>query len=293
MSPCIRLDTYPDFLRFWQTARTMPVAIAVEKWASEYMAPWPELRRQQQESFTDQREDWRAVAAERVFPGLDTRLPGMAMAHAHLLELCEPSLRKAQTALGFESDMVFVLYVGIGCGAGWATAYEGRPAILLGLEMIAECGWCDRPALAGLLAHEIGHLVQSHWRTQQNSPVSPSPYWQLFSEGFAQRCEHLILGTESWHQSQGLNQLDWVAWCRSHRSWLAGKFLACLDAKADTRPFFGSWFDIEGRKQCGYFLGHEVIKEMQAASDMRAIAVMDDFEGQSRAILQRFAEQGR
>lgn len=56
--------------------------------------------------------------------------------------------------------------------------------------------------------------------------------------------------------------------------------------------FFGSWFDIRGRKQCGCFLGHELIKELEAGVSLREVALLDDPEEPLRYILRQFAGYG-
>ena len=76
----------------------------------------------------------------------------------------------------------------------------------------------------------------------------------------------------------------------SHR--LAAELLRMVDAGESARPFFGSWYDIRGRKQCGYFLGHELIRELEAGMNMRAIALLDDVEKRFRPILQEIARRG-
>lgn len=155
-----------------------------------------------------------------------------------------------------------VIYVGLGCGAGWVNEYDGKPAILFGLENIAEEGWQRQETLEGLMAHELGHLIHFEWRKQADVPVEDTYWWQLYTEGFAQYCEGIILGKRSWHmQSDSKNQ--WQRWCQEHLNWLASKFLRRVDQSEDMRPFFGSWFDLRGQKETGYYLGHELIRRLQ------------------------------
>ena len=159
----------------------------------------------------------------------------------------------------------------------------------MSIENVVECGWSQRDSITGLVAHEIGHLAHHHWREQQGMGIGSDPWWQLYSEGFAQRCEHLILDQETWHQATGYNTADWVEWCQEHVGWLAAEFLRAVDAGESVRPFFGSWFEIRGRKQCGYFLGHEVVKAMEKDGDLREIALLDDVEGRVRRVLSEIA----
>jgi hypothetical protein len=289
MSECHIVDAFPAFLEFWPRVQQRSIDAQIDAWASEYMGQWPELLEMQQEDYAREQEDWRQIARERVFPFLAQRYPAMQEAHGHLLAVCEPVCSNAQEILGSESDVSLVIYVGIGCGAGWVTSYQGSPAILFGLENITEEGWTEPAVLTGLVAHEMGHVVHFHWLAEHGLPRGSGPWWQLATEGFAQCCEHAILGRDTWHMSASAGAGDWLAWCREHRTWLAAEFLRMADQGESVRPFFGSWYDLRGRKQCGYFLGHEVIRRLQATLDLKEIALLNDLEARCRHELERFA----
>jgi hypothetical protein len=292
--PMTIMDTYPAFQEFWMKAHHWPVSEQIEGWASTYMAQWPELLEKQIKCYAEDDLDWRQIARERVFPALGERLRAMELARLNLLDVCAPAYAAARERLGFESDVIFVLYVGVGCGAGWATTYRQTPAVLLGLENIAEEGWLSSDALSGMLAHEIGHLAHFHWRAQRGLPKGAGPWWDLYEEGFAQRCEHVTLGAETWHMARGSGYAaDWLDWCRENLSWLAAEYLRRVDAGEDVRPFFGSWFEIQGRKQCGYFLGHELVKRLEASMSLQEIAVLEDIERQVRLHLEEMARLER
>ena len=282
------IDTFEAFLAFWHRAQNLSVEQQIEEWINDYMAPWPELLQKQLDDYASACEDWRCIARKRVFPFLGNRLPAMRSAHSNLLALCDPILTQAQEALGLRGRPALVIYVGIGCGAGWVTTYEGSPAILFGLENVAECGWTEPPALSGLIAHEIGHLFHSHLRAQQGIQPGSGPWWQLYEEGFAQRCEHHILGTDGWHMAAHDRQA-WLAWCRMRQSWLAAEFLRAADAGESVRPFFGSWYDIEGHSQTGYFLGHALIRELEADLALETVALLKAGDPRLRASLEKLA----
>ncbi|MEW5941913.1 MAG: hypothetical protein AB1750_19795, partial [Chloroflexota bacterium] len=221
----------------------------------------------------------------KVFPFLNERMSAMREARKNLLELGPSIYSRAQQVLGFESDIIFVIHVGIGCGAGWVTPYGGQPAILFGLENIAECGWSDADSIHGLVSHEIGHVVHRHWRSQNNKAIGEGAWWQMYEEGFAQRCESLMSGEDSWHEEA--NQDDWLEWCQTHRGWLAEEFLKTVEEGKSVNPFFGSWFEIEGKSQTGYFLGYEIVRELENEYNLKEIALLDDIETRCRAILEQ------
>jgi hypothetical protein len=275
MPKCNVIDTFPAFLAFWTESQHEPLDAQIEVWSAEYMVQWPELLEKQLEDYASQELDWRKVAREKVFPFLDSRLPAMKAAHKNLLEACGRIYSMAQKALDFEFDIVFVIYVGIGCGAGWGTQFCGSLAVLFGLENFAECGWSQPPSITGLVAHEIGHLMHDHWRAKYEIAAGSGPWWQLYREGFAQRCEHIILGQDSWHMKGDTYDNDWLDWCQEQRKWLAAEFLRLVDQGESVRPFFGSWFDIRGRKQCGYFLGYELLKRLEASMSIQEMALLD------------------
>lgn len=264
------LDTWDDFLGFWRAAADLPLPAQIDLWRSAYMARYPELLRKQVEDYESQGVDWRQAAAERVFPRLPERLPLMQAARDLLPDVCASIYEGAQAALGLDFDVVFVIYVGIGCGAGWATRYEGQPACLLGLENIAEEGWHTRERLEGLVAHELGHLAHMAWRGEweEFAACERDPLFLLYSEGFAMRCEEAILGSAGHLEQDG----EWLAWCFAHRAMLAAEFLRRVEAGETARDFFGSWHEIQGRSQTGYYLGREMVRRMQQGRALRDVA---------------------
>jgi hypothetical protein len=270
------VDTFPAFLAFWEKAQHLPLDAQLEGWASGYMVQWPELLEKQIQSYATDGDDWRDIAREHVAPFWAKRLPSMQRAHENLKRVCTPVYERAQATMGFGQALTFVIYVGIGCGAGWATTYQDNAALLFGLENIAEEGWDDAAVLRGLISHEIGHLWHFERRSQAGLVSGKGPWWTLYTEGLAQRCEHVITGQESWHMAA--RHTDWAHWCEREKSWLAREFLRVIEAGGDVRPFFGSWFALRGRKQTGYFLGCEIVRQLETQKTLREIALLKDVE---------------
>jgi len=289
MSAVQIIDTFPAYLSFWSEVANREIDHQIEQWYSEYMVIWPELRQKQIDDYADQDIQWFQIAKEMVLPYLNDRLPAMKEAHAGLVESCSSLLDLAQERVEFDADLLFVIYVGLGNGAGWVTAYAGKPAILFGLENIAECQYETQPTLSGLIAHELGHISHFHWRAENGLTNGAGPWWQLYTEGFAQRCEHEILDQDLWHMKATRSDKNWLSWCKENKAFLAREYLHAIGEGKPVNSFFGSWYDIHNRKETGYYLGHEIIKELQKNIPFNQIALIDKPDFGMRLVLEQFA----
>jgi len=283
------IDTFPSFLECWGRIRGLPVEEQVDRWLADFRAQWDELADKLEQDYAADGLEWRRVLRERVFPLLPERLPVMTEAWGMLREGCPRVHEAARERLGLDFDVTFVV-LAIGYG-GWATEYRGTRACLLGLDTIAECGWASPGALPGLVTHELGHLLHQEWRARPGLASGGGPLWQLYEEGFAQWCEHLTAKADTFHMQHG--QEGWLAWCRDHQSWLAEQFLQTVAAAEPVYRFFGSWpeYNVEGRHQTGYFLGHQVMAEWQADRSLADLAVVtaDEVDRRVRETLEQMA----
>lgn len=279
---CRIIDTFPDFLTYWSSACSRSLHEQIELWRTSYMKKYPELLQKQVQSYEDENTDWRKVA-RKIFPTFPFRFPLMQKARENTKAICKSICMKASQRLELNFNITLVMYVGIGCGAGWATTYRGQPSILLGLENIAEQKWHTKSKLQGLISHEIGHLAHMNWRDEWETfeKNEEDPLFQLYSEGFAQRCEHVIVGKETWHMARNK---EWLSWCQQNKSFLAKEFLKRLKKQASVNDFFGSWFNIQGKSQTAYFLGHSFIRELEKTRSLKEIALLNIKEIRKLAI---------
>jgi hypothetical protein len=257
------LDTFPAFERYWKSAEELPLPVQIARWESDYMAPWPELLQKQQEVYRMAGVSWRRIARTRIFPNIPSRLGRLRRLHENLRRNLPGAWTRASKALGVDFDVQFVIYVGLGCGAGWATRLGGKPSVLFGLENAAEMTDGRRGEWPGAVSHELAHLAHAEWRRRAGLPRledSRGPYWQLYKEGFATECERLIDPPAIFRLRTG--QSDWLPWCQRHRAELARGFLRDTRARRTVRRFFGSWYNIHGHTECGYYLGAEVIRNL-------------------------------
>lgn len=268
-------DTYPDFLSYWRKVGNLSTEQKLKKWRSKYIANYPSLLNKQLEDYESQGFDWRQEAKNKVFPHLEERLPAMTRAKGNLREIIPVIYKKAYDFFDFNLEVTAVIYVGIGCGAGWATEFKGKPALLFGLENIAECRWSDSKSIEGLVAHELGHLFHDRIRQSSNLPMKDGPFWRLYKEGVAKWSESELLNRESWYESRGLNESGWLDWCREHRGWLAKEFLRRVEKEKSVEQFFGSWYDLKGWKQTGYFLGYEATTSLISSFNLPGLDILN------------------
>lgn len=298
MSACTILDTVGRFLAFWKGHADQSVVSQTHAWETEYMAAYSQLLVKLTEDIDmsieegrglDDWQSWRDVAAEKIFPFLAERLDGLKEARDNLLASCPQAWERVQQVLPLECELMCVLYIGIGCGAGWVTRYDGKRAILFDVSQIAACRWSDAESIEGLLHHEMGHVMHFELREQNGAQSGSGPLWALYIEGFAEHFGHVAAGRETWHMAKGVNDDDWLEWCQANRGRLAREFLRRVDMGETVADFFGDWYDVQGRRQCGYWLGTEVIREMAATAPLAQLALVEDFERPFRGILEGWA----
>jgi len=270
------LDTLPAFMTYWTKARELDIEQQIALWASEYLNPWPHLLAIQVEDYNSQGVDWRVIARTRIFPQLNSHLRSMFAARDHLLDVLPMVVEQVESRFDALEDLLCVVHVGLGCGAGWARTFQNRPAVLFGLESIAECGWLSVEALRGLIAHELGHLLLDHWRRATGLDCGQGSMWQLFEEGFAQQIA--LESTGIWHQALGYEASDWLNWCEANLTLLATRYLEFTREGTPVNAFFGSWLEVEGRSQVGVYLGSKLIQRMTQEHSLPEIAELKDVD---------------
>ncbi len=285
------IDTYDDFRACLNSISGKDVKSIHEAWEA-YMSKYPELLKLQLESYEGLGVDWRSLAEERVFPKLPDLLPLMEEAYHNLEAVIPRAYGRLRAFWGLDPDVLFVIYVGIGCGAGWATEYAGHYAVLLGLESIAELGWHDPGSLEGLVLHELSHIVHMYLRGEtprEFEEAEKDPLFLLYSEGFAMRCEHLMLGEERWRIA---SHSSWLELCRKNAPLLAAEYLRRVREGLPVNDFYGSWLSVQGISQVGYYLGHEVVRLLERELSLRELATLglDEIKARVREVLKHIAE---
>ena len=172
-----------------------------------------------------------------------------------------------------EPDINIVLYLGLCNGAGWATTLDGKNTVLLGVEKIIELNWGDETNMRALILHEIGHL----WHKLNGNLHIPEytkrrkGIAQLYCEGVAMVCEHILCGdNDFYHQDKD----GWLDWCYKNENQIKRDYLRRLDNKESVQDFFGDWCSYNGHSDIGYFLGCRFVEELMQTYSLKEIANM-------------------
>ena len=172
-----------------------------------------------------------------------------------------------------EPDINIILYLGLCNGAGWATTLDGKNTVLLGIEKIIELNWGDETNMRALILHEIGHL----WHKLNGNLHIPEytkrrkGIAQLYCEGVAMVCEHILCGDdEFYHQDKD----GWLDWCDKNENQIKREYLRRLDKKESVQDFFGDWCSYNGYSDVGYFLGCRFVKHLMKTHSLKDIANM-------------------
>ena len=172
-----------------------------------------------------------------------------------------------------EPDINIILYLGLCNGAGWATTLDGKNTVLLGIEKIIELDWGDETNMRALILHEIGHL----WHKLNGNLHIPEytkrrkGIAQLYCEGVAMVCEHILCGDDDfYHQDKD----GWLDWCYKNEKQIKREFLRRLDRKINVQDFFGDWCSYNGHSDVGYFLGCRFVEYLMKTYSLKEIANM-------------------
>lgn len=170
-----------------------------------------------------------------------------------------------------EPDINIVLYLGLCNGAGWATTLDGKSTVLLGIEKIIELDWGDETNMRALILHEIGHL----WHKLNGNLYLPDftkrrkGIQQLYCEGVAMVCEHILCGDENFYHQ---NKDAWLDWCRENEEEIKKEYLRRLDKRESIQDFFGDWCSYNGHSDVGYYLGCKFVEHLMKTYTLKGIA---------------------
>lgn len=278
------IDTFKDFRRCFEGNLEAPVHEKIELWKTGYICNYPELEEKCILDYEGMGINWREFAEKNVFIRTKDDYNKMTEAYNNILNAMGSINKKAQAMMDTELDLNIILYCGLCNSAGWVDKYNGKRAILYGIDKIAELNWHRLEKVEPLLAHELCHVIHFELRGEDRLPrgVDESKYnqgiWNLYEEGFAQFFENILTGNNT--DSRGS---EWIERCSENEGELKKEYLKAMNnIENGTREFFGDWFKVLGISDAGYYLGSRFIEELYRSHDIHYIAKLPFKEIESR-----------
>ena len=236
------------------------------------MSQFPEIYDVCTSDYTEAGFDWQTIALTRIMPYSLKHWSCLQTTYHQLKKLCHMDTLRAGgfNPTDFE-ELMFVLYHGLGNGAGWAHAYDGKPAIWLGIDKLCELGWTTTKQLKALIVHEAAHL----WHAQKLHVSLPRfaqycnhPIFRLVAEGIAMVYETTI-------DPLGSRSEAWFKACEERLPDIKKLYAQSLRENNDAwQRFFGDWHTVENLPDTGYFIGKRLVDWLTQDRMLEAVAVM-------------------
>ena len=259
------INTFEDFKKCFANNLDLSTEEKIKLWEECYISKYPELEHKCKSDYEDNGYHWRDIAENMVFNRTKDDFSKMIIAYENILEIMTGINEKAAPIFNVDLDINIVLYCGLLNSAGWVDEYNGKRAILYGIDKIAELGWHTMDKLKPLLSHELCHVVHFELRGEDTLPsdIEENKYnegiWRIYTEGFAQFFQQKLLNKEA--DSRGI---EWEGICGLNEDRLKKLYLEALnDSEKGTNDFFGDWFQVLGLNDTGYFLGKQMIKRLK------------------------------
>lgn len=229
-----------------------------EYWFS-YMEKDTEIRDKCLQDYKDYNLDPKQVCEEKIFPYSKLDYDYMNQTVENIKEILSDFEQQENEFINLkEFDFTVVLYHGLHNGAGWATDYKNKPAILLGIEKIVQLGWNEQTALENLIHHELAHLIHANLRNEDLEPYTNLvEMWinRLYIEGFATYFESKF--------SKSTRRDEWVQNCLNIETELKKEYKERLLQNPERcQDFYGDWYQVFELSDTGYFLGRQFIEKL-------------------------------
>lgn len=269
------IDAFGEFKNILEKNLNKSTEDKLQLWIKYYEKNYPELKEKCTCDYEKDGYSWKEVAVNKVFNRVAEDFCFMIEAHENLLKVLKDIEERVIKVFHVEIDINIVLYSSLGHAAGWVDEYEGKRAIIFGIDKIAELRWQTTDQLDSLVCHEISHVVHYYIRNEvipkwAEENKYNNGIWNIYEEGFAQFFQHKLSYAKVDSRGEG-----WISICNENKDKLKKLYLEALkNDERGTNDFFGDWFQVLGISDAGYFLGAELIKGLSEKYDLKHIACM-------------------
>lgn len=269
------IDAFGEFKNILEKNLNKSTEDKLQLWIKYYEKNYPELKEKCTCDYEKDGYSWKEVAVNKVFNRVAEDFCFMIEAHENLLKVLKDIEERVIKVFHVEIDINIVLYSSLGHAAGWVDEYEGKRAIIFGIDKIAELRWQTTDQLDSLVCHELSHVVHYYIRNEvipkwAEENKYNNGIWNIYEEGFAQFFQHKLSYAKVDSRGEG-----WISICNENKDKLKKLYLEALkNDERGTNDFFGDWFQVLGISDAGYFLGAELIKGLSEKYDLKHIACM-------------------
>lgn len=280
------IDTFKDFKACFEDNLNISVGEKIDLWDKLYIHKYPELEEKCKSDYESDGYSWREIASSMVFNRTKDDFNKMLEAYTNIKNSIQEINNAVKQVFNIEPNLYIVLYCGLCNSAGWVDTYNHKRAILYGIDKIAELNWHTIEKVKPLIAHELCHVIHFEIRGEDKlTDIDMNNYsngiWRIYEEGFAQYYQQKLIGDVA--DSRGI---EWLKSCIVNKSTLKALYLEALHNKSEgTKHFFGDWFKVMNISDTGYFLGTELIKELNEILSMEQIAKLN-FNDIENAVIQ-------
>jgi len=286
------IDSMRDFLTYWRTYSGRDPKEMFQGWLMDYISNYPELLIAEV-NYRRGLTQLRNIMIKEVLPKLDLMIHDIIEAWMLILQNLEAVYSLAAEVLPSHLDPIFAIYVASGWRRDWIASILGKPAVFIDLGGLAEVNWVSEDKIRGMLAFNLGTLYHALRRggVEKFRKLEADPFFRLYSEGFAQLTEHLILNLEFSHVlTEGS-----VKKFEQKIPEIAVEYLTRAE-KGDVEDFYSPKNEIHGVKFAAAYLGHLFSKTLgEEEIDLEELAGLPepDVERFSKNLLRELAEKTR
>lgn len=279
------IDTFKGYKSIIEENLHKAVEDKLSLWEEYYHNNYEEIEKKCKEDYEAEGYDWREIGLTKVFNRVEEDYPYMVKAYENIEKILDRIDERVKEIFDIDIDINIVIYAGLGTAAGWVTEYEGKRAILFGIDKIAELRWETIEQLNSLVCHELCHVVHFDIRgevipTWAESNKYNYSLWNIYEEGFAQYFQEILGNSTVDSRGEG-----WALQCKAKEREVKDLYLEALkDEVKGAKDFYGDWFKVLGISDVGYYLGAKLIGELHENYDVRYIATMSTREIEKKVL---------
>ena len=107
--------------------------------------------------------------------------------------------------------------------------------------------------MQALIFHEIGHIWHKTYGNLYPEARSEGEksLAQLYQEGLAMVCEHILCQDDRYYHQ---NQNGWLDWCKENEAEIKREYLRRVDKNISTQDFFRGLVQLKNHSDVGYYL---------------------------------------